>query len=66
MTHETARWEVLTREAQTALCREFMAHVEGWKLYEDWIESRQMDYSDQALRGYCESLYTFWEFISHE
>ena len=55
--------ETLSREGQNEICKSFMAHVEGWKLYEDWLEGRQIEDSDQALRAYCERLDSFWEFL---
>lgn len=63
---ERAYREGSTRQEQTVICKEFMAHTEGWGLYDDWLASKGIAPDDVELRLYCEGLQSFWEFVSHE
>ena len=57
-------------EVQVAICKEFLDHVDGWELYQDWAWCLSKPGQDRGkfdrIREYCEKLPSFWDFLDLE
>ena len=68
----------LGKEEQVIVCREYLWHVDGWDLFNDWLQKKSNmavevmsghGYNQRIhehVREYCEQLGSFWDFVCAE
>lgn len=68
--HEAIRayTNTLGYDEQVVVCKEYLTHVKGWDLYDDWASAHsqfgKVDYP--GITAYCEQLRSFWDFVCAE
>ena len=53
----------LNTKEQVDVCKEWLAHVGGDARYEEWLDTLNLEDTDDNLKRYCEEMDSFWDYV---